>query len=91
MPSELSISNEKDESYKCSIDIQFPTSLHAQNAMDVLSVDDEISSRVTKTLTVKKNALVVEFLSSEAKMLRVAISSFYDMMTVFLKCYQEFG
>ena len=29
--------------------------------------------------------------SSEAKMLRVSISSFYDMLTVFLKCHQEFG
>eukprot|EP00558_Chaetoceros_sp_UNC1202_P006974 CAMPEP_0197241340 /NCGR_PEP_ID=MMETSP1429-20130617/7401_1 /TAXON_ID=49237 /ORGANISM="Chaetoceros sp., Strain UNC1202" /LENGTH=91 /DNA_ID=CAMNT_0042701161 /DNA_START=373 /DNA_END=648 /DNA_ORIENTATION=+ len=91
MSSVSSKPTEKDEPYKCSIDIQFLTRLHAQNAMDVLSVDKEIGDRVTKILAVKGNIMVVNVSSSEAKMLRVAISSFYDMLSVFLKCYQEFG
>jgi hypothetical protein len=30
------------------------------------------------------------FAATEAKMLRVSVSSFYDFLTVALKCYQEF-
>jgi len=157
--------------YKCEIDITFPKRKHAQQCMDVLSVDDEIGDRVCKSFSVvdvvadvvdvvddnvagdttgvtgtvipavmgeegiasppitttgdggggggceeESDALVqsegatrevamtnreededsrgvlrVNIQATEAKMLRVSISSFYDMLTVFLKCQQEFG
>jgi hypothetical protein len=48
-----------DKEYKCSIEIKFPTDLHAQHAMEVLSVDQEIGDRVIKTLCAKGSALVV--------------------------------
>jgi len=38
-----------------------------------------------------RGVLRVNIQATEAKMLRVSISSFYDMLTVFLKCQQEFG
>mmetsp|Transcript_26113 Transcript_26113/g.26519 ORF Transcript_26113/g.26519 Transcript_26113/m.26519 type:complete len:121 (-) Transcript_26113:80-442(-) len=37
------------------------------------------------------NVLRVEIEATEAKLLRVSVSSFYDMLTVVLKCYQEFS
>jgi len=169
--------------YKCEIDITFPTKQHAQQCMDVLSVDDEIGDRVYKSFSVidvvvvddvvvvgdnaaagrgdlgggggetvedvtttvmsdeglasvvadddvvvgdehgekdceiktnetgkeegstksgtidddddemddPRGVLRVNIQATEAKMLRVSISSFYDMLTVFLKCQQEFG
>jgi hypothetical protein len=77
--------------YKCSIDIQFPSPLHAQNALDVLSVDEEIGDKVSKSFSTNENLLSVCFASKEAKMLRVAISSFYDMLNVVLKVNQEFS
>lgn len=84
-------STNNNENYKCFVEIQFPTTTCAQQALEVLSVDQEIGDRVVKTLSVRDDLLVVNVQSSEAKMLRVSISSFYDMLTVFLKCHQEFG
>jgi hypothetical protein len=45
--------------YKCSIDIQFPSPLHAQNALDVLSVDEEIGDKVSKSFSTNENLLSV--------------------------------
>jgi len=176
--------NDNNKPYKCEIDITFPTKQHAQQCMDVLSVDDEIGDRVCKSFSVidvvvvddvvvagenaaagrgdggdgggetvedvtttvmsdeglasvvagadsvvvgdkqgekdceiktnetgkeegstksgtidddddemddPRGVLRVNIQATEAKMLRVSISSFYDMLTVFLKCQQEFG
>lgn len=172
--------SDNNKPYKCEIDITFPTKQHAQQCMDVLSVDDEIGDRVCKSFSVidvvavvdavvggnaaagrgdgggggetvegvtttvmsdeglasvvddddvvvgdehgekdceiktnetgkeegstksgtiddddemddPRGVLRVNIQATEAKMLRVSISSFYDMLTVFLKCQQEFG
>lgn len=45
--------------YKCSIDIEFPSSKYAQNALDVLSVDEEIGQRITKSFLLKDSILTV--------------------------------
>ena len=37
------------------------------------------------------NTLIVRFAATEAKMLRVSVSSFTEYLQVALKCYQEFG
>eukprot|EP00554_Chaetoceros_debilis_P005176 CAMPEP_0194085534 /NCGR_PEP_ID=MMETSP0149-20130528/17787_1 /TAXON_ID=122233 /ORGANISM="Chaetoceros debilis, Strain MM31A-1" /LENGTH=106 /DNA_ID=CAMNT_0038768433 /DNA_START=17 /DNA_END=337 /DNA_ORIENTATION=+ len=92
----------REYNYKCTIAINFPSLLQAQSACEVLSVDEEIGNRVIKSLHVKEiegenneqrqqqGTLIVDVASSEAKMLRVSVSSFYDMLAVFLKCQQEF-
>ncbi len=45
--------------YKCAIEIKLPTVMHAQNAFEVLNVDEEIGDRVTKSLEVVDNILKV--------------------------------
>jgi hypothetical protein len=45
--------------YKCGIEINLPTVLQAQNAFEVLNVDEEIGDRVTKSLKVIDNKLIV--------------------------------
>jgi len=50
---------------------------------------DEENDRLRKDRTT--SILRVDIQATEAKMLRVSISSFYDMLNVFLKCQQEFG
>lgn len=40
---------------------------------------------------IAKSRLVVQFAATEAKLLRVAVSSFTEYLTVALQCYQEFG
>ncbi len=83
--------------YKCEIDIAFPSDLFCRYTRDVLSVDEEISGdKVVKSFSIihdhdKVIILRVNIEATEAKFLRVAASSFYDMLTVIVKCYQEFG
>lgn len=50
------------------------------------SADDKGSD-----LSEDMSVLKIHFYGTEAKSLRVSISSFYDLLTVFLKCQQEFG
>uniref|UniRef100_A0A7S2SBC7 Uncharacterized protein n=1 Tax=Eucampia antarctica TaxID=49252 RepID=A0A7S2SBC7_9STRA len=91
--------SDKIRQYKCDIDIALPSTAHAYRAKDVLSVDQEIGDKAIKTFRILSrsieggcdtNMLRVHFEATEAKILRVSISSFYDMLNVFLKCYQEF-
>ncbi len=85
--------------YKCEIDIAFPSVLFCRYTRYVLSVDEEISGdKVVKSFSIitgndhsKVSILKVNIEATEAKFLRVAASSFYDMLTVIVKCYQEFG
>jgi len=86
--------------YRACIDLGFPTSESASQAMEVLSVDGEIGDKISKKFSVVEadcdenselRVLRIEFEATEAKMLRVAVSSMYDSINVALKCFQEFG
>mmetsp|Transcript_13092 Transcript_13092/g.22261 ORF Transcript_13092/g.22261 Transcript_13092/m.22261 type:complete len:135 (-) Transcript_13092:63-467(-) len=91
--------NEDAHPYKCQIDIALPSESCAMNVKSVLEVDQEIGDRVKKSFTLTPDSdhpssnrvLRVSFQATEAKMLRVAVSTFYDYLTVALKCLQEFG
>jgi Transcription factor Pcc1 len=80
---------------KCQIDIVFPTNQQAEQALQVLQVDREPGDRVEKTFSIVQDnstvVLRVDLRSNEPKMLRVAVSSFYDYLQVVLKTFQEFG
>eukprot|EP00536_Pseudo-nitzschia_multiseries_P003190 jgi/Psemu1/301811/fgenesh1_kg.47_\ len=92
--------------HSCEIEVTFPTNLQAEQALKILQVDREPTDRVSKsfqmikpdeTADYGKNAgketvykLKVRFESKELKMVRVAVSSFYDYLVVVLKTLQEF-
>jgi len=91
--------------HACEIEVIFPTDLQAEQALQILQVDKEPTPRVSKSFQlVKEEApkdtktrgndmvykLKVRFESKELKMVRVAVSSFYDYLTVVLKTFQEF-
>jgi len=102
---DANIVNNDTAPYQCEIQINFPSLEVALMAKDVLSVDDEVGNKTWKTFSISsKNQnieedssvestaiLTIYFHGIEAKSLRVSISSFYDLLTVFLKCHQEFG
>eukprot|EP00531_Pseudo-nitzschia_arenysensis_P016370 CAMPEP_0116136788 /NCGR_PEP_ID=MMETSP0329-20121206/11916_1 /TAXON_ID=697910 /ORGANISM="Pseudo-nitzschia arenysensis, Strain B593" /LENGTH=155 /DNA_ID=CAMNT_0003631689 /DNA_START=100 /DNA_END=568 /DNA_ORIENTATION=+ len=92
-------------SHVCEIDVTFPTDIQAEQALQILQVDKEPTDRVSKTFelvreegTIDSEAestdlickLRVRFESKELKMVRVAVSSFYDYLAVVLKTLQEF-
>jgi Transcription factor Pcc1 len=99
--------------HACEVEVTFPTNLQAQQAYEILQVDQEPTDRVTKSLEIIMNIenqsttccctnnddteevalthrLKIRFESTELKMLRVAVSSFYDYLAVVLKTFQEF-
>jgi len=83
--------------YECDLDITFPTEDHADTVKRAMEVDEEIGDRIKKSFSIVKSSsndelvvMRVQFQATEAKMLRVAVSTFYDYLTVTLKCFQEF-
>lgn len=77
--------------HHCHIDLHFPTPAKAQLVKNVLEIDDELQpTKIRKTFAVDGTALDVLLVSCDPKVLRVAVSSFYDMLTVALKTLQEF-
>lgn len=95
---------EQRRPYICEIVISFPTARHAEQVKQVLEVDREVGAEdriVHKSFAIQngggaspqnnnKNELTVRFAATEAKWLRVSVTSFYDYLIVALKCYQEF-
>jgi len=77
--------------YQCDIVIALPSSQMADEIRAIVSVDREIGDRVVKSISANDNKLVVQFQATEARLLRVSVSSFYEYLTVCLKGYQEFG
>eukprot|EP00557_Chaetoceros_sp_GSL56_P014765 CAMPEP_0176486252 /NCGR_PEP_ID=MMETSP0200_2-20121128/5469_1 /TAXON_ID=947934 /ORGANISM="Chaetoceros sp., Strain GSL56" /LENGTH=62 /DNA_ID=CAMNT_0017882941 /DNA_START=275 /DNA_END=463 /DNA_ORIENTATION=- len=51
--------DETNENYKCCIQIKLPSVTCAQQALEVLEVDQEIGDRVVKTLSVQDDLLLV--------------------------------
>eukprot|EP00526_Cylindrotheca_closterium_P022195 CAMPEP_0113623002 /NCGR_PEP_ID=MMETSP0017_2-20120614/11820_1 /TAXON_ID=2856 /ORGANISM="Cylindrotheca closterium" /LENGTH=111 /DNA_ID=CAMNT_0000532913 /DNA_START=17 /DNA_END=352 /DNA_ORIENTATION=+ /assembly_acc=CAM_ASM_000147 len=89
----------EEKAHCCEVKIAFPTNLQAQQAMQVLAVDPEPTNRVAKQFRISQEAddknnqkyyMVVRFESKELKMLRVAVSSFYDYLALVIKTMQEF-
>jgi Transcription factor Pcc1 len=85
--------------YTCEMEIVLPESSRTTMATDlmrILSVDKEIGRCVVRTFSVRhperhrNAALVVHFAATEAKLLRVSVSSFTEYLNVALHCYQEF-
>mmetsp|Transcript_67233 Transcript_67233/g.194419 ORF Transcript_67233/g.194419 Transcript_67233/m.194419 type:complete len:129 (-) Transcript_67233:1386-1772(-) len=80
--------------HACEVKVSFPTNLQAEQALRILQVDAEPTNRVSKSFRLDhcdgKVAMVVRIESKELKMLRVAVSSFYDYLAVVMKTMQEF-
>lgn len=91
--------------HACEIEVIFATDLQAEQALQILQVDKEPTDRVSKSFQLVKekaekdaktgdavtiSKLKVRFESKELKMIRVAVSSFYDYLSVVLKTFQEF-
>ena len=73
------------------LSVTFPSPSKASLVQQVLEVDDELQpTKICKTFVAEGSALKVDFVACDVKVLRVAISSFYDMLTVTLKTLREF-
>mmetsp|Transcript_5932 Transcript_5932/g.8128 ORF Transcript_5932/g.8128 Transcript_5932/m.8128 type:complete len:91 (+) Transcript_5932:61-333(+) len=78
--------------YCCVVEINFPSNEAAQITRNSLEVDEELQpKKVSKKFEVLDSTLKISFEATEVKMLRVAVSSFFDMAAVVLRTLQEFS
>jgi tRNA threonylcarbamoyladenosine modification (KEOPS) complex Pcc1 subunit len=55
-----------------------------------MEVDEELTDKSAKVLRTEGSTLVVDFYAADLKMLRIATSSFFDMIQVSVKTLLEF-
>ncbi|KAF7987736.1 hypothetical protein HCN44_003599 [Aphidius gifuensis] len=74
------------------ISVPFPSSREADIAYQVLKVDAEPKrSGVKKIISVDNNILKVNFIGTEARKVRVGLTSFFDNLTLVSETMKEFG
>ncbi|KAJ0401512.1 hypothetical protein P43SY_009372 [Pythium insidiosum] len=77
--------------YECEIALSFPAAEDAEHAMMTIQVDEELQpEKIHRTLAVKGNDLIVHFEATEIRLLRAAVSSFYDMALLVSRTLLEF-
>ena len=84
--------------YASVVRLSFDSEEKARVLMDCMSVDEELQPmKISRSLNVEPNAdgsgavLVVKFVSTEPRVLRVAMSSLLDMALVSCKTMLEFS
>ncbi|ETK83659.1 hypothetical protein F441_11459 [Phytophthora nicotianae CJ01A1] len=77
--------------FECEINLSFPEEVDAQYVLQTLEVDEELQpEKIHRTLTVKGAELHVHFEATEIRLLRAAVSSFYDMSVLTARALLEF-
>ncbi|XP_030048296.1 EKC/KEOPS complex subunit LAGE3 [Microcaecilia unicolor] len=72
--------------------VPFPSCLEAQIAHDTLAPDAEPRrGGITKQLSVNRNILHVQWQADEARILRVSVSSFLDLLSLTVQTMDRFG
>ena len=76
--------------YSCTLRVAFPTEKQARVCKECMEVDEELTDKSAKVLRTEGSTLVVDFYAADLKMLRIATSSFFDMVQVSVKTLLEF-
>ncbi len=83
---------ENELAHNCELTVPFILARDAEVAYTSMVVDPEPKrSGVTKTLRVEANILTVSFTANEARMLRVAVGAFLDLLILVVETIREFG
>jgi len=73
------------------VDLTFPTAAGAAMVAEAVGVDEELQpDKIHRAVMATGNKLTGHFKATEARLLRVSLSSFYDMVSVCLRTLQEF-
>ena len=77
--------------YQCTLRILLQNERQAMIIKDCMEVDEELQPlKVSKQFTITGHTLTLEIAATEIRLLRVALSSFFDMVTVSVKTLLEF-
>mmetsp|Transcript_32 Transcript_32/g.77 ORF Transcript_32/g.77 Transcript_32/m.77 type:complete len:83 (+) Transcript_32:127-375(+) len=78
--------------YKHSASIEYASEEAATMVMNTLSVDEELNEgKVSRVLRVEDKTLHISFEATEARLLRAAVSAFYDLLGLATRALEEFG
>lgn len=74
------------------INIPFATPEHAQMAARAVSVDEELQKdKCDRQVVADGSTVTATITATEARVLRVAVSSYFDMMSVAVRTLREFS
>ncbi|KAF4322948.1 hypothetical protein BBO99_00003175 [Phytophthora kernoviae] len=77
--------------FECDVCLTFPEEVDAQYVLQTLEVDEELQpDKIHRTLSIKGAELHVHFEATEIRLLRAAVSSFYDMGLLTARTLLEF-
>lgn len=77
--------------WKFNVTIPFPCHRHAHIAHQSLKVDKEPrKGEITRTFKVDDKFLIVDWAATEARLLRVSVNSFFDMLKLIVQTIQQF-
>ncbi len=77
---------------EATLTVSLASAAHAEVARAALSVDAELSpERSSKELSVSGARLVARFVAVDARNLRLALTSFCDMLGVVIRTLRDFG
>ncbi|TDH70586.1 uncharacterized protein CCR75_001865 [Bremia lactucae] len=84
-------SNSATLPFECKMTLRFTDKLDALYVLRTLEVDEELQpKKIIRTLTVKGTELLVHIAATEIRLLRAAVSSFYDMSMLSARTLLEF-
>ena len=83
----------KEKPYCCTIRVPLPSKQLAIIAKTTLEVDPELQpQKIDKTFSIAdETTLRVDFAATEIRLLRVAVSSIFDMIRLVVQTQQEFA
>ncbi|CAM9209095.1 unnamed protein product [Discosporangium mesarthrocarpum] len=77
--------------FSSEVEITYPSDSLARVACNTLSVDEEIQpNKIRKSFRLDGPTMTVHFTATEEKVLRVVMSSFFDMALVVSRTFLEF-
>ncbi|KAL7693326.1 putative CTAG/Pcc1 family protein [Plasmopara halstedii] len=77
--------------FACDLSLSFRDKMDAQNVLQTLEVDEELQPKdIYRTMIVTGTELHVHFEATEIRLLRAAVSSFYDMSLLTARTLLEF-
>lgn len=83
--------NTKEKRYASKTNIKLQNAKQATMLKQCLEIDEELQpNRIHRLIEAKDNILIIQYEAEDAKLLRVAMSSMFDMVTVTIKTLLEF-
>ncbi|KAI8475900.1 MAG: transcription factor Pcc1-domain-containing protein [Monoraphidium minutum] len=90
LPGKVQQANELCYTFEGSVDLRDAS--HASAVLQALQVDPELNpGQVSRDLRVEGSTLHISFAATELRLLRAAVSTFYDLLALATRAAEQFG